>query len=460
MSNSTNVFSADSGWIPSRRNVLQLGGLGAVGLFLAACSGPSVSEGSARADGQPATDWSTVTPAKEITWWSNHPGASKEIEEELIKRFNEVHPDIAVKLVTAGANYDEVAQRFQAASSTSNLPDLVISSDVWWFRYFLNGQIMALDEVFTHLDVDTKDFNTTLYSDYEFDSKHWAAPYARSTPLFYYNKTVWAAAGLPDRGPKTWAELEEWAPAILEQVPADGAPLGLGTGTSWAGWWMENILWGQGAAYSDEWTVTLDTPEAEAAGEFVRGLFNDSKVAGVGTDTQANFAAGIFGSFVGSTGSLKGLLDAADFEIGTAFLPDGPSGSGVPTGGTGLAIPSSRSPEQQLAAAMFLAFITDAENTAYFSANTGYMPVRTSAQEGETMAAIYETTPQFRTAIDQLETKTRTQDWVRVFVPGGDQIITDGIEQMVLKNTPAAEAWAAITPRLEKAFSENVEPYL
>ena len=28
---------------------------------------------------------------------------------------------------------------------------------------------------------------------------------------------------------------------------------------------------------------------------------------------------------------------------------------------------------------MFLKFLTNAENTAYFSSNTGYMPVRTSA---------------------------------------------------------------------------------
>ncbi|MEK8226098.1 extracellular solute-binding protein [Oerskovia sp. M15] len=180
----------------------------------------------------------------------------------------------------------------------------------------------------------------------------------------------------------------------------------------------------------------------------------------VGTDAGADFAAGIFASTIGSTGSLTGLLEAAPFELGTAYLPDGPSGSGTPTGGTGLAIPASRTPEQQLAAAMFLAFLTEPENTAYFSQNTGYMPVRTSAVEGETMSSIYAATPQFRTAVDQLAEKSRTQDWVRVFVPGGDQILTDGIEQIVLKGTPATEAFASITPRLEKAYQENVVPYL
>ena len=447
-------------WTPSRRDVLRLGGLGALALSLAACAGPTVGGGTSAPSASAGTDWTTIKPASQITWWSNHPGASKAIEEELIRRFNTKHPDIAVKLVTAGAGYDEVAQRFQAASSSNNLPDLVIASDVWWFRYYLNGQVMPLDDVFAHLDVDVTDYNPTLYGDYAYDTRHWAVPYARSTPLFYYNKTMWAAAGLPDRGPATWAELAEWAPALRAQVPADGAPLGLATGTSWAAWWFENMLWGQGGQYSDEFTVTLDTPQALAAGDFLHDLFHGSKVAGVGPDAGADFAAGIFASTIGSTGSLTGLLDAASFELGTAYLPDGPSGSGTPTGGTGLAIPASRTPEQQLAAAMFLAFITDPENTAYFSQNTGYMPVRTSAVEGETMSSIYAATPQFRTAVDQLAEKSRSQDWVRVFVPGGDQILTDGIEQIVLKGTPAAEAFASITPRLEKAYQENVEPYL
>ena len=96
-------------------------------------------------------------------------------------------------------------------------------------------------------------------------------------------------------------------------------------------------------------------------------------------DSIADFASGLIASTIGSTGSLKGALDAASFEVGTAYLPDGPAGGGTPTGGTGLAISSSSTPEEQLAAAMFLAFLTDTENTATFSQATGYMPVRTSA---------------------------------------------------------------------------------
>lgn len=437
-------------------------------LALAACSGPSVN---AETDAVGATtgtdaaaddgiDWTQVEPASEITWWSNHPGASKEVEEELIRRFEEEHPEITVNLVTAGANYDEIAQRFQAASQSGDLPDLVIASDVWWFRYHLNDQIMPLDDVFADLGVDTEDYVPALYGDYEYDGAHWAAPYARSTPLFYYNKDMWAAAGLPDRGPQTWAEFAEWTGALRTQLPADGAPFGLSLGTSWSAWWFENMIWGQGGQYSDGFDMTLGTDEALAAGDFVSDLFHGSGLATVSTDSAADFASGVVGSTIGSTGSLKGILDAATFEVGTAYLPDGPAGGGVPTGGTGLAIPSSRTPEQQLAAAMFLAFITETDNTAYFSQNTGYMPVRTSAVESEAMQAVYEATPQFRTAVDQLGERARSQDYVRVFVPGADQILTTAIEQIALEDVDPATAFEQATTAIEVAYRENVEPYL
>ncbi|UFU07029.1 ABC transporter substrate-binding protein [Ruania halotolerans] len=447
---------------PSRRNVLALGGLGLTGGLVAACSGPSVGVTDGGEESSESIDWSAVEPASEITWWSNHPGNTKGLEESYIEAFNQEYPDIRINHVTAGAGYDEIAQRFQAASGTDETPDLVIASDVWWFRYFVNGQIIPIDDVFAHLGSDTSDFVPTFYSDYEYDGAHYAAPYARSTPLFYYNKALWAQAGLPDRGPETWAELQEWAPALREVVPADGAPLGNGIGPSWSAWWFSNIIWGMGGAMSDEWTVTLDTEEALAAGNFVRDMYNgDDAFASFGADTNADFQAGIYACLIGSTGSLAGHLEAVDFELGTAYLPDGPvAGPNVPTGGTGLAIAASKPPEQQLAAAMFLKFLTEQDNTALFSESTGYMPVRTSAIEGDIMAEVYAQTPQFRTSVDQLQEKTRVQDFVRVFTPGGDQMLTDGIERLVLGGENAEDVFPDVTANLQRAFEDDVEPYL
>lgn len=112
----------------------------------------------------------------------------------------------------------------------------------------INGQVLPVDKLAEHLDFQTGDFNTRLDNDYAFKDSHWAVPYARSTPLFCYNKSVWKKAGLPDRAPKTWNEFDEWAPKIT--AAAKITPLGLGKGTSWSAWWFCNMLWGRGGAYS------------------------------------------------------------------------------------------------------------------------------------------------------------------------------------------------------------------
>ena len=441
----------------NRRQILQVAAVLGGTALLSACSGPSVGGAGGAAD-VAVQDWTGVVPASEITWWSNHPGTSKAIEEDIIARFQAANPGIVVNLVTAGANYDEIAQRFQAASGTGNVPELVIASDVWWFRYMINGQVLPLDDLAAHLEFDTADYNPTLYADYEFTDSHWAVPYARSTPLFYYNKSVWEAAGLPDRAPETWDEFDEWAPLIAASSPV--TPLGLGKGASWAAWWFCNMLWGRGGAYSEEWTMTLDTPEAVDAANYLQSLIYDKKTAAVAAvDQVADFGAGLTGCILGSTGNLTGIIDAAAFEVGTGFLPQGPEGAACPTGGTGIAIAADRTPEQQLAAGMFLKFLTSTENTAYFSSNTGYVPVRTSAQDGPTMTAVYAEFPQFRTAVDQLAT-TRSQDWGRVFVPNADQDLTTALEKIMLQQADPAEAFAVASTAIARSFDQNVQAYL
>ncbi len=88
------------------------------------------------------------------------------------------------------------------------------------------------------------------------------------------------------------------------------------------------------------------------------------------------------------------------------------------------------------------------------------MPVRTSAVESDAMQRTYAETPQFRTAVDQLADKARVQDDVRVFVPGADALLNEALEQIVIEGTDPKAAFESITPRIETAYSENVEPYL
>ncbi|WP_422757220.1 ABC transporter substrate-binding protein [Paenarthrobacter sp. C1] len=440
-----------------RRHFLGLAGLGAGAAALAACGGPSTA-GTADAVDTATIDFSGVKPAASIDFWTNHPGKSQDVEKAIIEKFHAKFPDIKVNLVTAGANYEEIAQKFQTSQAAkTGLPGLVVLSDVWWFRYFSNGSIIPIDGLVKQLDIKIDDFQKSLVDDYKYDNKQWALPYGRSTPLFYYNKDHFKAAGLPDRAPATWQEFAEWAPELKATSGAQYAYIYPAL-AGYAGWTLQNNLWGWGGAWSKGWDITCDSKESVAALQWAQDSIYKDGWAGVSSKEAADdFAAGITSSTISSTGSLLGVLKAAKFNVGVGFLPGGPEvpSSVCPTGGAGLGIPSGITKEEQLAAATFLKFMTEPENTAAFSAATGYMPTRLSADMSSVLAA----TPQIKTAMDQLAA-TKVQDNARVFLPGADQEMAKSAAKILTQQGDVQATMTELKKTLEGIYTKDVKPKL
>lgn len=87
------------------------------------------------------------------------------------------------------------------------------------------------------------------------------------------------------------------------------------------------------------------------------------------------------------------------------------------------------------------------------------MPVRKSATENPDMKAFLEQNPNSRTAVDQLA-RTRSQDYARVFVPGGDQIIGTGLEQIALQGADVTTAFGDVTRQLQQIIDRQITPNL
>lgn len=440
----------------SRRSLLGIGVAGAGALGLAACGGgPTVGgDGDGAGGGEELDlDFEGVEPATSIDFWTNHPGGSQQVETELLAAFTE-ETGIEVNLVTAGSNYEEIAQRFQTAqAANSGLPAAVVLSDVWWFRYFINGNIIPIDNLVDQLGIDLSDYRDSLVQDYQYEGQQWALPYGRSTPLFYYNKEHFAEAGLPDRAPETWAEFEEWAPQLTQGETAYMYPDLAG----YAGWTLQNVLWGQGAAWSDEWEITCNSPEAVEALQWVQdSVFANGWAQVSSGDSADTFAAGVCSATIASTGSLVGVLESASFDVGVGFLPGGSvDGPVCPTGGAGLGIPAAVSKEEQLAGAMLIEFMGRPESTVAFSAATGYMPVRKSADLSELTAE----TPQIQIAVDQLDV-TKPQDFARVFLPGADQEMAEAIASIATEEGDVQAAMDGLKETLEGIYTKEIEPKL
>lgn len=139
-----------------------------------------------------------------------------------------------------------------------------------------------------------------------------------------------------------------------------------------------------------------------------------------------------------------------------APLPTGPDAApACPTGGAGLAIPAKLSEERKVNALKFIAFVTNPTNTAYFSQQTGYLPVRKSAVDDASERHYLADNPRARVALDQLP-HTRTQDYARVFLPGGDRIISAGLESIGLRGADVTKTFTNIQKRLQVILDRQI----
>lgn len=438
----------------NRRHFLTLAGLSAIGLTATACAGTGGNTASS-SSGSASND--TVT---ELTWWSNHPGKSKDVETELIKRFEAKNPGISIKLVDAGKNYEEVAQKFNAALTGSDLPDIVVLADAWWFNFAINGQIAEVNELAAKASVKTDTYVPSLYKDYELNGAHYAFPFARSTPLFYYNKQVWSDAGLPDRGPETWQEMDEWGRIIQAKLDGRSKAHGWANAKDYISWTFEGPMWTFGGAYSNGWDLALTQPDSLRAVEWLKDTVRgESPYAVVSQQLSQDFSSGLVASAIMSTGSLNGISKEAKFDFGTAPLPNPTGNGGCPTGGAGLAIPSGIPENRQIAAAKFIDFITNDANTSYWSREVGYMPVRTTAQENPEQKRFMDEHPNYATAVNQLP-HTRVQDNAQVFIPGGASKISGAFETILNGNGEVQPVMEQLEKDLKQIFDSQVKPKL
>ena len=436
-----------------RRSFLSVLALSTASVSLSACAGTSSTDPQAKKNSSGSGE---VT---ELTWWSNHPGSSKDIETEIISRFEKENPDIKINLIDAGKNYEEAAQKFNAALTGSDLPDIVVLSDVWWYNFAINGQIANVDELAKEANVDLSSYVQPLYEDYAYDGGHFALPFARSTPLFYYNKDAWKKAGLPDRGPKSWDEMDKWATKLADANP-DMQAFGWGDAVDYLGWIFQGPLWSKGGAYSDEWELKFTDPKTIEAVEWLKKVTDEKEgYSYVGNDMAMEFSTGRAAATVLSTGDLSGITENAKFDLGTAFLPN-PNGDGAcPTGGAGLAIPAGIDKNRQIAAIKFIDFVTNDQNTAYWSQNVGYMPVRKTAMELDEQKKFMKENPNFKTAIEQLP-DTRPQDYARVFLPGADQEIGGAFEKIVTNRDDVKKTLTDLEKTLQSIYDNQVKPVI
>lgn len=435
------LLAAACGQTAATGNTANTGSTGSTGN--AAKSAAAAPTTAAKTNTAPAQ----TAQQQKITYWGSFSGSNGKAETEVVNMFNTSQSTVAVDYQPQGS-YEETANKLSQAIAGRTAPEVSLLSDVWWFKFYLDKVILPLDDLMKSQNVDAKDYIDPLYQDGVRNGKVYWLPFARSTPIFFYNKDAFQKAGLPDRGPKNWTEFTtDFVPKLKPLSPSE--VLAHPGSTSYVAWIFQCVDWEFGGQYSDkDFNITVAEPKSVQAGEFYRASVADGW-AQYAKDQDGDFRSGQALTLMGSTAGLAGHEAAAKFQVGTAFMPDGPAGFGCCTGGSGMSILSNTSGDKQVAAMKFIDFATGPKATTFWSQNTGYMPVRKSAVTSADMKAFFDKHPNFKTVVDQLP-KTRPQDAARVFIPNGDQIIGKALERILANGEHADVVFNELADTLKK----------
>ncbi|MFP4344795.1 MAG: ABC transporter substrate-binding protein [Anaerolineales bacterium] len=327
-----------------------------------------------------------------------------------IEDFQAEYPYITVEPVFSGG-YGDVQTAIQTTiDGGGEPPALAVMLATSLYDLINADYIVPLDDYVNEMEngeAYLDDFLPAFLSNSYYDEQLWSIPFQRSAVVMYYNVDMFNEAGLDaPTGWQSWAE----AAQTLTVEEGDSTRWGLHISSDWPYWLFQPLAIGSGQnILEDDCTVVFDDPDVIAAVQFYIDLAEEYRAMPAGVQASwptdpSDLASEQVAMIAHSSGSLTGILDQADFEVGVMPYPGEAEGTyaSVPGGGNFYILKGAPA-EKRDAAWKFVEFITQPEYVADFSINTGYVANRSSAYETEAMQEYVVEVPQALDTRDALQ---------------------------------------------------------
>ena len=391
----------------------------------------------------------------EIQWWHAMSGQLGKQLEKLAADFNGSQSQYRIVPSYKG-NYTETVTAAIFAFRSRSQPAIVQVNEI--ATATLMAARGAIYPVFELMREQAEPFSPSAYlaavTGYYADvaGNMLSFPFNASTPILYYNKDLFRAAGLdPEVPPKTWPEVG----AAAKRLRAARAPCGLTT--SWPSWInVENFSAFHNLPMSTRANgfVGLDGELAFNNPVMVRHIaqlaeWQTAKVfdySGRGQAAEPRFQKGECAIFVGSSATRADILANSKFGVGYGMLPYWPDVVGAPQntiiGGATLWVLRDRPRAEYAGVAKFFAFLSKPEVQAGWHQNTGYLPVTRAAFDLSRAQGFYDRNPGTAISIEQVTMKPPTENSRGVRL-GSFVLIRDVIEdelELVFAGKKSAQA--------------------
>lgn len=427
---------------------LVISALTASSLVLAACGGGGssiIDSGSTPAPGGDSTPETTVaTPLADLppcdttaldsatgpvnlTFWHGMNGDLEDALTSLTAEYNASQTKVVVSLENQGG-YEQTLDKY-LQSSQSSRPDIVQAPEYAVQVLRDTDSTIPMAACLESAAFDTSDFLAKALEQYATEGVQWSMPFNVSNPVLYYNKKVFAAAGLdPETPPTNMAEVRTMSQAIVDSGAAVFG-LSLDTGAdSGGGWFLEQWFAKLGEPYSDNdngrsapsTKVLFDGQTGIDLLTDLQSLVNDGLAYNVGDNPSGQDAllkladptsaaamtiatSAALGTVLSTVeGGLIPGVTTADIGVGPMPAPGSADAPGAIVGGASLWIVNHDDPVQAAAAWDFISFLVSAQSQSTWAAKTGYVPIRSAALELDPIASTYANDPRFKMAYDQL----------------------------------------------------------
>jgi multiple sugar transport system substrate-binding protein len=234
--------------------------------------------------------------------------------------FHKAHPSITVNVQTV--DWTDFPTKSATLIQNKQYPDIMEGNPAP--PYAQSGLIYPASDVLSSSVIGN--LIPKFLKDGQYQGTNYGIPFTTSTRAMYYNKKIFAAAGIASP-PRTWAELQADAAKIKAKgYIGYGMPLGSEEAQA------ELLLWflGDGGGYlSASGQYAINSPQNVAALTFMKQLAasGDTQPNPGGTDRKtvwADFAAGKIGMVLGSPAVIPiiqqaGVLQPSDYA--TADVP-------------------------------------------------------------------------------------------------------------------------------------------
>lgn len=371
-----------------------------------------------------ALSWAaSARAATDIAWWHAMSGELGRQLEKLASDFNASQSDYRIVPAYKG-NYTETVTAAIFAFRSRSQPAIVQVNEV--ATATMTAAKGAIYPVFSLMRDQGEPFSLGDYlpavSGYYTDAAGnlLSFPFNSSTPILYYNKTMFRDAGLdPEVPPKTWPELGAAAKRLRDRGAACGFT------TSWPSWiHVENF-----SAFHNSAVATRANGFAGLDAELIVNnsllvkhiaqlaewqkakLFDYS---GRGQSAEPRFQKGECGIFIGSSATRADIKANSKFEIGYGMMPYWPDVKGAPQnsiiGGATLWVLRDRPREEYKGVARFFAYLSQPGVQAAWHQNTGYLPVTRAAFELTRSQGFYERNPGSAISFEEITLNPPTEN--------------------------------------------------